>query len=163
MTSKIDLNPPAYQPSEAEDQLALLEHFTDCDFFGMTYAFKRVYEIGESIAPHPNFEEYRARTVQRFLDDSQKFLDAVSEGGDWFKYTTAHWDDYTLKGSLSEIHCGDCVYISCTCDRCLAETYYGIPYTATWSGEEGSKAWHELHDKRSILEKWFDSVKDLFK
>ena len=163
MSSKIDLNPPAYQPTPEEDQLALLQHFIENDLFSMTFCFKKVYEQANGINPHEGFDQYRRRSIDHFLDDSKEFLDAVSSGPDWFKYTTAHWEEYSLKDALSQEHCGDCVALPCTCDRCLAEDYYGIPYTATWSTEEGSKAWHKKIDKRTTLERWFDSVRDLFK
>jgi hypothetical protein len=138
------LNPPAYQSTYEEDQLALFNSFINNDFFSLTYDFRRYYEITELGKSDGWFEKYREQTVKNFILNAESFLKDLNEP-DWYNmHSGTDYENY-LKESLSSEHLGDCTAFPTTCDRCLAEDYYGIPYTANWSKAEGAKAYREKY------------------
>lgn len=150
------LKPPAYQPTEQEHQIAWLKYCLDKTMWVL---------MGIWMIRDPEMAEYNKEMVtrkdigERFtLEFQLKNIDAIikkwEEVGKENKnadYYEANWPYEEFKKTytawLNEEHFGDCVYVPCTCCRCLAEDLYGIPSTLSRC-DESSKLFHELDNLR---------------
>ena len=142
----IDLNPPAYPSTPIEDQLALLQFYTENEFTDIIFSFDCFY----------NDRNYKLSEIQeiQLRHDTDDFLSVVKPYEFWWEEAISNCTVEDIKDYLSEEHAGDCVALPCSCMRCWAENNYGIPATATWGKSAGSRAWYAKHDKRSIFTKF---------
>jgi len=53
---------------------------------------------------------------------------------------------------LSSRHCGDCTAIAASCQRCTAETLYGLPSSVTWNRHEGFALFSDYNTKAGKAE-----------
>lgn len=70
----------------------------------------------------------------------EKCMDAQKDGQElWEAYDPDNHIQYFKNEILNGYHCGDCTAVACTCETCMAEHLYRIPYTANWSKHEGHR------------------------
>lgn len=95
--------------------------------------------------------------IKKYVAEGKKFFeDLMNEEAlePWEKIISPKYFSY-IQSSLDSIHSGDCTAFPCTCERCLSETYYKLPYTANWGKHEGYKmfnSYSQLNKQKEIIE-----------
>jgi hypothetical protein len=134
------LNPPAYQPDAKDDSLALIR-----------YAYEEyIWSLMDDLKTYVEQNEKQGSVDVKVRSDGLHAVESLNTA--WFREDSDDinnwWEAYVppsdkmlmyLKNGLSDPHEGDCTAVASSCMRCIAETYYKIPYTATWSKAEGHR------------------------
>lgn len=95
--------------------------------------------------------------IKKYVNEGKQFFeDLMNEETlePWEKIVSPKYFGY-IRSSLDSIHSGDCTAFACTCERCLSETYYKLPYTANWSKHDGYKmfnSYSQLNKQKEIIE-----------
>jgi hypothetical protein len=134
------LNPPSPEMTEADHQLALSRLAFDDTIFGWLYDMERyikiLMDLSASNEEIDKAKKYALATIEAF--DDWKVERGDSE---WWEPLFYGQSYLHLRESLKSPHSGDCTAAPATCSRCLAEEFYRIPYTATFTKHEGYQLW----------------------
>lgn len=134
------LNPISPEVSEQDHKLAIVRLAFDDNIFGWLYFMKQYI----ATVNDPKSSEIELSRAKKFAMDAIEEFDewrAQRGDSDWWEGIVDKQYQVHLRESLSMPHAGDCTACPATCSRCLAEEYYKLPYTATFTKHEGYQLW----------------------
>lgn len=129
------LQPEAYQPTEAEDKLAIIQYIYDNILW---YHMQHMVEFMKTIKSGVEASDDVKQQAIKSSDILNKCMDEEQDDAWWTSYVS-NINMQFLKERLSAMHQGDCTAVAATCSRCMAETLYNIPSTVTWNKHDGHK------------------------
>lgn len=137
------LSPPAHQPTEAEIKLAKARYAMEYPIWEMMDKLTMYYEMTKGKEPSfPYTNEGIEKDAKEAMEEWNKGMDKW-EGDMWDAFIDHDWFKKAYIDGLSDMHCGDCTAIACSCMRCHSEQMFGIPNTANWGKNEGWRLWNE--------------------
>lgn len=133
------LKPIGYIPTQQEIALAKANHIMKNYIYGMLENFSKFYEqhtVEEKIAT-----EKFSKIEKRIQSDYKKWktVKANWKEGNLFDQVISdeEFNKYFVN-ALSSMHLGDCTSFPMTCDRCYAESLFKLPYSATFTQQQGA-------------------------
>ena len=136
------IHPPMAVISEAQHKAAYYKYMLNEIVYNRLLPIKMCYEqqneyFAKSFNPENGEKQFKELLSELFEKSNDP---AFEEKDSWEALQT--YEEFKKQSlvDLADYHCGDCVYVACSCARCNIEDLYELESTSTWSsGHEGNK------------------------
>lgn len=140
------LKPPQREFSEEEHQLAFIRSIFENVLFDIFYDMSTYIRMENGIVTsnEKTLEAAKQKALEA-IEEFDEYLKDWSDDNDWWDGFA--WNDQVkdyLRTTPYAMHAGDCTAFPSTCDRCLGEEIYKVPFTANWSKHVGNLLFSKL-------------------